>query len=487
MSDPTEIPAGLPEDKLPFAPDAERAVLGSILMDPGLYALANQSLQAHDFYREAHRTIFAAMSTMGERGETPDMTAVIEYLRGVNKLESVGGQTYLAQLIEAFASHALVEQYIQIIRDRSQSRSLICTAQTIVQAGLEATFEKVGEYVDFAESRLLETVRSSSRGSVLEMKSILKETLDKIETLCQEDATITGVTSGFRDLDDVTHGLHGGELIIVAARPGMGKSAFALNIAANAALQKGSHVLLFSLEMSPEQLGMRLIAQEGRVPLQRLRNGTLLAEDWEPLHTAMAQLVETNIYLDTTPALSVIDVVSKARRLHMEGRCDMVMIDYLQLINGRPGIDSREQQVADVSRSLKQLSLELDIPVIALSQLNRSVESRKPPRPMLSDLRESGAIEQDADVIMFLYRDDYYNEDSEQKGMALVDIAKQRSGPTGTIDLKFTDKYTRFDNLDTGYLEGDLSVTIGGIDTAPIPPPPSPIESFDDDDFSGMI
>jgi len=478
---------GLSEDKLPFAPEAERSVIGTILMDPAVFLGIREVLNATDFYRESHRTIYQAMEDVSDAGNTPDYTTVLEHLRGTKQLDMVGGQTYVSGLLDASAPSSMVQNYAMIVHDRSQSRSLVRIAQEVVQAGLAGTFENAGEYSNFAESRLLETLRSTGRGTLLDMKQVLNETVEQVKTLCTTTSTLTGVSTGFRDLDAKTLGLQGGELIIIAARPGMGKSALALNIAANAALQGECPVLLFSLEMSPEQLGMRLIAQEGRVPLQRIRSGTLQAKDWEDVHTAMSALMKARIYLDATPALSVVDISGRARRLALENKCGMVIVDYLQLVNSRPGIYSREQAVADVSRSLKQLAMELNIPVIALSQLNRSVESRKPPRPMLSDLRESGAIEQDADVIMFIYRDEYYQkEESDQQGLAEVEIAKQRSGPTGRIIVRFTPEVTRFDNVDTGFSPGDVNVNIGGVPDTALPPPPEPIGG-DDDDFSGMV
>ena len=482
--------SGLPQDKLPFAPEAEQRILGSILFDPNNFGAVHELLKPDDFYREAHRTIFKAMMDAASDNRAVDYTSIMESLRARQVLDEIGGETFLLGLLDSNSPTTLVVEYARIVQDRAQSRRLIQTAQEVVQSGLSGEYDNAGDYAQFAESKLLDTLRNNTRGNVLEMREILTQTLNKIEALCETDSELTGISTGFQALDNQTLGLHGGELLIVAARPGMGKSAFALNIAANAAIQGEKAVLLFSLEMSAEQLGMRLLAQEGRVPLQSVRSGTLDGKDFDKLHKAMSLLMPTKISLDATPSLSVLDICARARRLNMENKCDLVLIDYLQLVNGRPGIDSRQEVVADVSRSLKQLSIELDIPVIALSQLNRSVESRKPPKPLLSDLRESGAIEQDADVIMFIYRDEYYNPDSTEKpGIAEIDVAKQRSGPTGSFEVKFTGKYTRFDNLDPGYMGADLNVQIGGIPGGGpgLPPAPEAESGPFPDDLSDIV
>ncbi len=481
------MPAGLPEDKLPFAPDAERGVIGAVLMDPTLFNTVSQETRAADFFRDAHRRVFETMEELSERGVAPDYTSVVEELRDAKRLEAIGGETALFAMVDNAAPSGLIEQYARIVRDRAVSRHLIRTAQLVVQVGLSGRFAEAGEYQQYAEGRLLEALKDTSRGSVLEMREILSDTVDHIEKLVERDENITGISTGFMKLDGMTLGMHGGELLVVAARPAMGKSALALNIAAHASLFEKKAVLLFSLEMSSEQLGMRMLAQEGRVDLARIRAGNLISNerenDWDKINDATRRLRDARIRLDVTPSLNVADIRARARRLHAQEECDLVVVDYLQLVSARPGTDSREQAVADVSRSLKHLAMELQIPVIALSQLNRGVESRTDKRPLLGDLRESGAIEQDADVILFIYRDEVYRKDSPEKGIAELILAKQRNGPTGTVKVRFNGPHTRFDNIDPGFIEHDTDVRISGIEpepAAPMPPPPEPMAEPED-------
>lgn len=481
---PSAPVVGLPEDRLPFAPEAERAVLGAILDDFTLLVqVRNEHVEPEDFHHRPHQLIFGAMVDLYEDGLAAAYEAVVDRLRARDQLTEVGGETAMSALLRFASSALLVGQYARTIKDRAVSRQLMRTAFEIAQAGMGGEHEDSESYIGFAEGRLLQVLQQTARGGVLSMKDVLNETISHIETMSAQGEGITGTATGIRDLDAKTLGMHGGELIILAARPAMGKSSLAMNIAAHVAMAEEKAVLLFSLEMSAEQLGMRLLAQEGRVDLRKLRSGQLGVREWDDVHAALKRLNKARMSLDPTPSLTVSDIAARARRLAATKDCDLVVLDYLQLVQGRPGIQSREQQVADVSRSLKQLAMELNIPVIALSQLNRGVEGRpKDKRPILSDLRESGAIEQDADVIMFLYRDEVYTKDEcENPGIAEVIVAKQRNGPTGTVEMRFIGEFTRFENLDPGYLERDLHATVGGLGPAPAPiaeaAPPA------DDDF----
>jgi len=373
--------------------------------------------------------------------------AVVEKLRISGELEKSGGAAYLASMMESVTSTSSIEYYAKLIREKAHARELILAAQKVVAMGLGESTD-TGELMDEAEKALLSALEDRSGNTTVPIKDGLKVTLDKLNEMRDRKGGdgVTGITTGFRDLDKITMGLQDTDLLILAARPAVGKTSFALNLALNAA-RSGKSILLFSLEMGVDQLIQRLLAVESTVELTKLRSGFLQANEWPKLAHGAQKLAELSIFIDETPAVSPLDIRSRARKLYMEGKLDMIIVDYLQLMSSSRRIDSREQQISEISRSLKGLAKELHIPVVALSQLNRSLENRQDKRPQLSDLRESGAIEQDADIIMFIYRDEIYNENTDQKGLAEIILGKHRNGPTGTVRLTFNGPQTRFDSL----------------------------------------
>lgn len=433
---------------LPSNVEAERVVLGAIFLDPGAINMALEYLKIEDFYREPHQKIYEALCDLYSESKPLEPMATAERLRVMGELEKVGGIAYLASLTESVVSTSSVEHYSELIRDKARARRLIQAAQEVVALGMGESMD-ARELMDESEQLLLRSLEDRSSNTTVSIKEGLKVTMEKLNLLREQGGNtgrITGITTGFSQLDKITLGFQDTDLLVLAARPAMGKTAFALNLALNAAMS-GKGVLLFSLEMGVDQLIQRLLAIESRVDLSKLRGGFLAANEWPRLANGVQRLAEIPLFIDETPAISPLEVRSRARRLKLEGKLDMVVVDYLQLMSTSKRIDSREQQISDISRSLKGLAKELHIPVIALSQLNRSLESRSDKRPQLSDLRESGAIEQDADIIMFIYRDEVYNENSDQKGTAEIIIGKHRNGPTDTVRLKFFGAHTRFDNL----------------------------------------
>lgn len=428
--------------------EAEQAVIGSMLTDKEAVISAIESLSDSDFYREDNRLIYSAIMNLYNRGDAIDIITLKSELSSMGKLEAVGGLEYLAELPEKVPTTANVDKYIKIVEEKSSLRTLIRTANELITLGYDPT-QEVDELMDNAEKKIFGVMQNRNQKSYSSMKDILVDTFIELEELYNRKEHVTGVPTGFIDLDYKTAGLHGSELILVAARPAMGKSAFALNIATNAALRGNTPVAIFSLEMSKEQLVNRILCSEAMVDSNKVRTGKLEDEDWGKLAEAIGPLSETGIYIDDTPGISVMEIRAKCRKLKLEKNIGLVVIDYLQLVQGsNKRNSSREQEISEISRSLKILAKELNVPVIALSQLSRAVEQRPDHRPMLSDLRESGAIEQDADIVMFLYRDDYYNEDSEKKNVAEVIIAKHRGGSTGTVDLGWLGSYTKFVNLE---------------------------------------
>lgn len=428
--------------------EAEQAVIGSMLTDKDAVSSAIEVLTEKDFYREDNRLIFVAIVSLFNRGEPVDIITVKAELESMGNFDKVGGIEYLAELPDKVPTTANVTKYIKIVEEKSTIRELIKAANEIIDLGYDTT-ENVDDIIDGAEKKIFDTIQNKSRNSYSAFKDVLVDSFTKLEELYNRKQHITGVPSGFAELDYKTAGFHGSELILIAARPAMGKSAFALNIAANAALKANVPVAIFSLEMSKEQLVNRILCSEAMVDSNKVRTGKLEEGDWVKLAESIGPLSEAQIYIDDTPGISITEIRSKCRKLKMEKNIGMVIIDYLQLVqasNKRNG--SREQEISEISRSLKILAKELGVPVIALSQLSRAVEQRIDHRPMLSDLRESGAIEQDADLVMFLYRDDYYNPESEKKDIAEVIIAKHRGGSTGTLDLLWLGNYTKFVNLE---------------------------------------
>ena len=429
--------------------EAEQAVLGSMLTDKDAVIAAIEVLKPEDFYREDNKTIYTAVLSLYNRAEPVDIITLKSELSSMGKFDSVGGLEYLAELPEKVPTTANVDKYIKIVEEKAILRNLIKTANEIITLGYDPT-EEVEDIMDNAEKKIFDIMQSKNQKGYTPIKDILIETFAQLEQLYNQKQHITGVPTGFADLDYKTAGFHGSDLVLVAARPAMGKSAFALNIATNAAIRAKVPVAIFSLEMSKEQMVNRILCSEAMVDSNKVRTGKLDEQDWAKLASALGPLSEADIFIDDTPGISVMEIRAKCRKLKLEKGLGMVVIDYLQLItassNRRGG--SREQEIAEISRSLKILAKELDIPVIALSQLSRAPEQRPDHRPMLSDLRESGSIEQDADKVIFLYRDDYYNEDSEKKNIAEVIMAKHRAGSTGTIELLWLGNYTKFVNID---------------------------------------
>lgn len=400
-----------------------------------------------DFYREAHRKIFLGMMELFNKNEPVDLITLTEVLKKRNHLEDVGGAAYLASLVDNISTASNISYYAKIVREKSVIRKLITTATEIVTSGYEDSRD-VKDLLDEAEKSIFEITGRQIKPSFLDLKSVLKESMKTIERLYERKEFVTGVPTGFGELDRLTAGLQPSDLIVVAGRPSMGKTAFCLNIAQYAAIEANIPVAIFSLEMSKEQIALRMICSEGRVDAHRLRRGFLDKEDWKKLITAIDVLSQAPIFIDDTPALTALEMRAKARRLKAEHNLGLLIVDYLQLMRGRGSSDNREQEISDISRSLKALAKELNLPIVALSQLNRRVEDRPNKRPQLADLRESGAIEQDADVIAFIYREELYNRsDEDVKGIAEILVGKQRNGPTGDIKLTFVDKYTRFENF----------------------------------------
>ncbi|WP_027725618.1 replicative DNA helicase [Tuberibacillus calidus] len=436
---------------------AEQAVLGAIFLEPSAIGAASERLMPEDFYRTSHQRIFQVMLDLSERGEPVDVVTVTAELRNQKLLDEVGGLDYISELANSTPTAANIEFYSQIVEEKSLLRRLIRSATKIVSDGYTRD-DDVDVILDDAEKAILEVSQRKRSTAFQSIKDILVEAYDNIEMLHNRKGDVTGIPTGFIELDRMTAGFQKNDLIIVAARPSVGKTAFALNIAQNVATKTNENVAIFSLEMGAQQLVMRMLCAEGNIDAQRLRTGKLAEEDWQKLTMAMASLSNAGIYIDDTPGIRVNEIRSKCRRLKQEKGLGMVLIDYLQLIQGsRTGRnENRQQEVSEISRSLKAIARELEVPVIALSQLSRGVESRQDKRPMMSDIRESGSIEQDADIVAFLYRDDYYNKESEKQNIIEIIIAKQRNGPVGTVELAFIKEYNKFVNLERHHTENEI-------------------------------
>jgi len=433
----------------PQSIEAEMSILGGILVDNEAINRALEILTPEDLYRESHRKIMRAMIELNERGEPCDLITMTTILKKKGELEEVGGGAYLATLVDFVPMAANISYYCKIVKEKCITRKLITAATDIVSKGFEDKVD-VDELLDAAQKVIFEISENKIRPAYYQVCDVLKDTIKNIELLYEKKEMITGVPSGYTDLDKLTAGFHSGDLVIIAGRPAMGKTTFAMNVAQYAAVeaQKCCPAAIFSLEMSKEQLVERLLCSLARVDLNRLRTGHLLENDWPKLTKAAGGLHDAKIFLDDTPSISVLELRSKARRLKAEHDIGIIVIDYLQLMRGGANPESRQQEISEISRSLKALAKELEIPVIALSQLNRGLEQRADKRPMMSDLRESGAIEQDADIIMFVYRGEVYEKDNDDlKGKAEIIIGKHRNGPTGYVDLAFRGEYTRFENL----------------------------------------
>ncbi len=431
----------------PHDVEAEQAVLGCMLTDRDSVISAIEVLRKDSFYREDNKMIFEAIVNLYSKSQPIDVITVKAELSDMGNLERVGGLEYIAGLTEKFTTSANIDKYIRIVDDKAIHRSLIQTANDLVALGYDET-EEVDKIMDMAEKKVFDLSSKKNTTGYSPIKDVLLESYGKLEELYNAKGKLSGLTTGFIDLDSKTSGLHNSDLVIVAARPAMGKSAFAINLATNVALKAKKGVVIFSLEMSKEQIGNRILCSEAMVDSNKLRTGMLEDDDWAKLAENLGRLSDAPIFIDDTAGISIMEIRAKARKLHIEKDIGLIVIDYLQLIQGSGNRNSsREQEISEISRSLKILAKELNVPVIALSQLSRSVEKRDDKRPMLSDLRESGAIEQDADIVMFLYRDDYYHPDTEKKNISEVILAKHRGGSTGTVDLAWLPSYTKFANL----------------------------------------
>jgi replicative DNA helicase len=433
----------------PHSIEAEQAVLGGLMLDNGSWDHVADKVSEEDFYRREHRLIFRAISDLAERNDPFDVITLSEWLGSHNELDNAGGLGYLGELAQNTPTAANIHTYAGIVRDRSVLRQLIRVSTDVANSAYNPQGRKTEELLDAAEQRVFEIAEQGTRRRqrFIAIKDLLAKAVDRIDMLFEQDNPITGVSTGFTDFDEMTSGLQSADLIIVAGRPSMGKTTFAMNVAEHVAIKSRRPVAIFSMEMPGEQLAMRMISSLGRIDQHRLRIGKLDDDDWPRLTSAVGILTEVPMFIDDSPALTPIELRARARRLKRENDdLGLVIIDYLQLMQVPGTRENRATEISEISRSLKALAKELSVPIVALSQLNRSLEQRPNKRPVMSDLRESGAIEQDADVIVFIYRDEVYNEASQYKGSAEIIIAKQRNGPIGTTRLTFRGQYTRFDN-----------------------------------------
>ncbi len=440
----------------PHSEETEQAVLGSMLMDRDAVSAAMETLIDEDFYNERHRVIFRAMQDLYRENSAIDLITLKNKLEQSASLDAIGGMAYLGQIAAAVPSSVNAKNYAQIVKDRALYRKFIRIGEDMVGHGYDMNMS-IPELSEQVEQSVFQILSNQGGQGFTHIHDVLLETYEDIEKIAGNQGGITGVPTGFADLDRQTTGLQPADLVLLGARPSMGKTAFALNIVQHAAVREHKVCAIFSLEMSKKQLANRLLCAESLVDSERVRSGQLENEDWEKLLGALAPLSEAPIYIDDTPGITLAELRSRCRKLKLEKGLDLIMIDYLQLMSGPRGTsgDNRQQEISDISRGLKALAREMQAPVLALSQLSRALEARSDRRPMLSDLRESGAIEQDADVVMFLYRDEYYNKDSQDHGIAEVIIAKQRNGSTGTIKLAWLGQYTKFANLDRGAYQHD--------------------------------
>jgi len=450
-----ENPAIATHPRMPQNLEAEQSILGAILLDNNALDRTVEIIMLDDFYREGHRRIFDGMIALSESGEAIDVITLTEELKKRGDLEKAGGAGYVSGLANAVPNAANVRNHCRIVREKAVLRNLIQAATGIVAKGYEAS-DDVDEFLDDAEKTIFEIAEKKIRPSFYSTKDIIKDSFEMIEQLYNKKEMITGVPTGYTILDEYTSGLQQSDLIIIAGRPSMGKTAFSLNIAAHVSIDKKIPVAVFSLEMSKEQLVMRMLASDARVDASKVRTGRLQQSDWNKLTTAAGRLSDAPIYIDDSAGMNVLEMRAKSRRLKREHGLGLIIVDYLQLMRGHGHAESRQQEISDISRSLKALAKELDCPVIALSQLNRAVETRTDRKPLLADLRESGAIEQDADVILFIYREEFYKrcecppDDTcvcGRRGKATINIGKQRNGPAGVdVDLTFISRFARFEN-----------------------------------------
>ena len=427
----------------PHNEEAERSALGAVMLNKEALLDVTEEVKPEDFYNESHREIFDAIMNLYRENTAVDMLTVCEELNRRKALDMVGGRAYIATLTAEVPSTANAGEYAKIVSEKAMLRRLITAAEDITIKGYDDKMA-AEELLDYAEGDIFRIAQKRQRNDYAKIQDVLMKNLRIIDQAVQNKGQVIGLPTGFKQLDEKTSGLQPSDLIIVAARPGMGKTAFALNIAQQSAVKAGASVLIFSLEMSQEQLGQRLIAMQARVESEKLKKGTLDLKDWDRINFALNELNNTKIVIDDTPGISIMEMRNKCRRLKAEQGLDLIVVDYLQLMTFDGRADSRQQEISALSRHLKLLAREMNCPVIVLSQLSRAPELRQDKRPMLSDLRESGSIEQDADIVMFLYRDDYYNENTEKPGLCEINIAKHRSGPTDRIDLTWVARYTKF-------------------------------------------
>ena len=430
----------------PHSVESEQSILGSIILDKDAIITVAETINPSDFYKEAHKIIYESMLSLNSNNEPIDLITLIEELRKEGHLDNIGGISYLTSLSTIVPTTSNVKYYANIVKEKSVMRQLIKASNEIINLGYDASTD-VQEILNKAEKSIFDISQEKSGDDIQPINAVLQDTFDMIEKLCTEKKEVTGITTGFKDLNKKINGLQRTDLILLAARPAMGKTAFSLNLVQNAALKGDASVAVFSLEMSKEQLVQRMLSAQSNVELSKIKTGTLGESDWPRIIDGMAVLSEAKIFIDDTPGIKISEIRSKCRRLKIEKGLDLILIDYLQLMEGEGKNENRQQEIAKISRSLKILAKELDCPVVALSQLSRSPELRKDHRPILSDLRESGSIEQDADIVMFLYRDEYYHDDSEKKNIGEVIVAKNRHGETGNVELvwfgqvqKFADK-----------------------------------------------
>jgi replicative DNA helicase len=450
MNPPVATELAVKDRSLPHNAEAERTVLAAILVDNAAFNSAAEILTRDDFHREAHRRIFEAMATLAEKSQPIDLVTLKDELTRASALEAVGGAAYLAALLDGIPRVASVEQWSRLIKEKAVLRNLIHASNRITQSCFEAE-DDAAVLLDRAEKAIFEIAEHRIRQGFVAISDIVKESFRTIDQLSQSRDLVTGLPTGFVDLDEKTSGLQKGDLIIVAARPAMGKTSLCLNIGQYASMKTGETVGIFSLEMSKEQLVLRMLCADARVDAHRLRTGNLQEKDWARLAKAYADLSAAHIFIDDSAILTPLEIRAKCRRLKAEHGLGLVVVDYLQLVSGAGRVENRQQEIASISRSFKSLAKELNVPVIALSQLSRAPEARTEKRPQLSDLRESGGLEQDADIVMFIFREEEYKPTDENRGVAELIIGKQRNGPTGTIKLAFLKEYTRFENLMPGY------------------------------------
>lgn len=434
---------------LPHNIEAEQSVLGAVMLEPERWDEVNDVLSEEHFYKNAHRTIYTVFRELSVKGQPIDILTVSELLKKKDEIEQIGGAAYLAEILNLTPTTANLKSYVDIVLEKSILRKLISECQGLVTKAYDQEYEDIGSFIDSAEAKIFSIAENKKVDGLIPANDILKLSMQRIDELYNAGGVgITGVSSGFTDLDKMTAGFQPGELTIIAARPSMGKTAFSLNIASNAAIREGKKVAYFSLEMGQEQLMLRMLASESRIDMSAMRIGKIPDSSWPKLINTVSIISKSGLFIDDTSGVSPFEIRAKCRRLKATHGLDLIMVDYLQLMDLKQKVESRERAVSEISKTLKAIAKELKVPVVALAQLNRGVEGRSDRRPMLSDLRESGSIEQDADVIMMIYRDDYYERDnSEQKGIAEIIIAKQRNGPTGVAKLAWLAQFGQFANL----------------------------------------